>query len=301
MPKEYRLTTLTGLVVVLSLMAVGVFYFARGTEITVPLTVQFTPMPDGYLVFQDLPQIEVRMKGPAGLVGDLSNTSLVHKIDLTSTQPGRHFVELSPADIAAPQGAVVLEVHPASFAIFIDKRGDKRVPVVPDLVNAPAAGYETTALVPSPSAVRLLGPATLLENISAVRTTPVDLSGMTEPTKKRVGLNVPDGLRVEPEGDRLVEIGIDVREKIVEQSISVPVQVTGSDHRFSVKPGQITLWVRGPENTVNKLASGAGIAVRVDLEGVTPGTYVRPALIEPPLNTTILKAEPMAFSVQVFD
>lgn len=301
MPKEYRLKTVTGLVVVLSLMAVGVFYFARGTEITVPLTVQFTPMPDGYLVFQDLPQIEVRMKGPARLVRDLSNTSLVHKIDLTSIQPGRHFVELSPAGIEVPQGAVVLEVHPASFTVLIDKRGDKRVPVVPDLVNAPAAGYETTAVVPSPSAVRLLGPATLLENISAVRTTPVDLSGMREPTKKKAGLNVPDGLRVEPEGDRLVEIGIDVREKIVEQSISVPVQVTGSDHRFNVKPGQITLWVRGPENTVSKLSSGAGIAVRVDLEGVPPGTYLRPALIEPPLNTTILKAEPMAFSVQVFD
>jgi YbbR domain-containing protein len=301
LPKQYRRKTLIGLVVVLGLTAIGVFYFARGTEVTVPLTVQFTPVPDGYLVFQDLPQIEVRMKGPAGLVGDVSKRSLIHKIDLSSTQPGRHFVELSPASIEVPQGAVVLEVHPASFAIFIDKRGDKRVPVVPDLINAPAAGYETSAVVPSPSTVRLLGPATLLENISAIRTTPVDLSGMTERTGKKVGLNVPDGLRVEPETDRLVEIGIDVREKIVELSISVPVEVTGSDHRFTVKPGRISLWVRGPENTVNRLSSGAGILVRVDLEGVPPGTYVRPAIIEPPLDTTILKAEPMVFSVQVFD
>jgi hypothetical protein len=41
--------------------------------------------------------------------------------------------------------------------------------------------------------------------------------------------------------------------------------------------------------------------VHVDLKGLKPGTYVRHAVIEPPLDTTLVEAKPEIFTVKVYE
>ena len=59
--------------------------------------------------------------------------------------------------------------------------------------------------------------------------------------------------------------------------------------------------IRGPVNTIKRLAQGNGIRVYVDLKGLKPGMYIHPAVIDPPLNTTLLEAKPEVFTVQLFE
>ena len=78
-----------------------------------------------------------------------------------------------------------------------------------------------SAVVATPPAVQLAGPARFIEEITAIRTTPVDLSGMRESAKKTVALNLGDGLSVIPEENRLVRLEINIQEEVIGSEVSI--------------------------------------------------------------------------------
>ena len=301
-PKRPSYKLFVAIVLTVLLLLVGaLLFFGRGEEITLALPVRFTGIPHELLVAADVPVLEARLSGRSRLLKGLKDMELTHEIDLTSAKPGTLLIEVSPETIKVPRGVSVLEVHPASFTISIDKRKEKLVPVEPDLRNDPAAGYIVSKVVASPSTIKLTGPAGVLEKISALRTTPIDLAGLTEPTKKKVALNLNRNPYVHPVGDRLVEVEIVVEEKIAERWMDIRVQVTSTKYTYEITPEWIKLLIRGPVNTIKRLAQGHGIRVYVDLKGLKPGMYIHPAVIDPPLNTTLLEAKPEVFTVQLFE
>ncbi|RLI68012.1 MAG: hypothetical protein DRP02_13450 [Candidatus Gerdarchaeota archaeon] len=168
------------------------------------------------------------------------------------------------------------------------------------MVNEPAPGYIVSSVTASPSTIRLMGAASILDTISAVRTTPVDLVGLTEPSKRSVALNLNDSPDVQPVKEGLVEINIEIEEKIIEQMIQSQVLGTGTNYKYEIRPEKIELLLKGPEKTLKKLMQDDGIDVRVDLEGLKPGIYLRHAIIEPPLDITLLEAKPETFMIEIF-
>ena len=183
----------------------------------------------------------------------------------------------------------------------IDNRMEKTVPVVPDLNEDPAPGYIISRVVADPSLVQLSGPMSVLEAISAVRTTPIKVGGLTETTKKEVALNLNHDPHVQAIGENLVDVEIVVEQKIVEKRLNLPVHAVAGSLRYVITPDRIELLLRGPVNTLKKLSEDNGVQVHVDLAGLKPGTYVRPATIEPPLDTTLVEAKPEVFTVEVLE
>jgi YbbR domain-containing protein len=298
-PKTRPYGLFVTMAVALVLLVGGLLFFGRSVEITLPLSIEFKSIPHELVLVGRVPVMEAHIKGPVGRLRGLEDSKLSHEIDLASAEPGKLRIEMLPKMVKAPQGTSVSEIHPASFFIGIEKRKDKLVPVVPDLSNEPVPGYVVSAVVASPSSVRLTGPASMLDRISAVRTTPVDLAGLTESTRRSVALNLNHSPHVQLTDKSLIEVRIDVEEKIVEESFLTHVEITGTDYTVEIRPEQIELVLRGPENTLRKLVQEDGIRVRVDLKRLEPGTYLRHAVIEPPLNTTLVEARPKAFSVTI--
>jgi len=283
------------------LLAGGLLFYQRDHEITLPIAVRFTEIPDKLLVVGNAPVLEARLKGPPMLLKNLKDSQLTYEIDLGSAKPGPLFLKLAPEKIELPRRVSLLKFDPDSLTLTLDNRGEKLVPVVPDLSNDPAPGYIISKVVTSPSLIQLIGPASMLEKISTVRTTPIDLRGLMESNKKRGALRVTPHPYVKGVGDILVEVEIVVKEKIVEEWMHIHVQAKGANHRYEIKPNLIELLVRGPVNTIKKLAQGDGIQVYVSINGLKPGTYLRPAVIEPPLNTTLVEARPEVFTVKLFE
>lgn len=287
--------------VLVLLIAGGLLFYGRNHKGTLAMSVRFTGISDELLVVGPNPVLEVCVKGPAGALKGLKGSKLTHEIDLASAKPGRLFIKISPETIKAPQGISVLEVDPTSFTIDIDRRMEKSVPIVPDLNNDPAPGYVVSTVVASPSSIKLSGPASMLEKISGVRTTPIELAGLTERTRKSVALNLNHSPYVQPVENSPVEVEIMVEERIIEKWIETLVHTTGTGHTCHIRPERIQLLLRGPENTIRELVQGSGIHVRVDVKALDPGTYVRHAVIVPPLNTTLVEAKPELFTVEVLD
>jgi YbbR domain-containing protein len=282
-------------------IAGGLLFYGRDREMTVALSVRFKGIPPELLVMGNPPVLEARVRGTSRLLKGLKDSLPTHEIGLALAKPGPLFIKISEETIKMPQGVSVLEVDPASFTIGIESRMEKWVPVIPDLNNDPAPGYVVSAVAASPSSIQLTGPASMLEKISAVRTTPVDVAGLTESAKKRVALNLNHNPHVQALGDRLVEVEIAVEEKIIDKQIKTQVQATGTHYRWEIRPRQVELLLRGPENTIENLVQGQGMQVHVDLKGLKPGTYVRHAVIEPPLDTTLVEAKPEVFTVKVYE
>jgi len=299
-PKKPYRKILVVVVFCVIVLAGGVLFFGRSAEITLPLSVEFADMSEQLVVVGQIPAMEARIVGPSGLLKAIKDTKLSHRISLGSVEPGKLHLKISPDMIKAPQGTSVLEIHPDSLFVRIDNRIEKLVPVVPDLQNEPVPGYEISAVTASPSTIRLSGPASLLEEITAVRTTPVDLAGLTEKTQKRVALNLNHSPHVQPIGESLIEIAIDIKEKIIQVALTAHVKGIGTSHSYMIRPDHIELVLRGPENTLKNIAQNNGIRIHVDLQGLDPGRHVRRAVIEPPLNTSLVEAKPEEFAVEIF-
>lgn len=292
---------LTLALVLVLFIAGGFLFYGRDDEISQALSVRFTGIPPELLVVDNPPVLKARVKGPSRLLRSFRDSQPTHEIDLGSAQSGRIFIKIRRDAVKVPEGVSVVDVHPDAFTIGIDRRMEKRVPVVPDLYNEPSPGYVVSAVVASPSSVQLTGPGGMLDKVSAVRTTPIDVAGLTESSKKRVALNLNHHPHVQALGNALVEVDIAVKEKIVETRITTEVRATGTRYRWEITPSQVELLLLGPEKSLENLVPGQGIQAHVDLKGLKPGTYVRRAVIEPPLDTTVVEATPAVFSVKVHE
>ncbi len=284
------------------LLGVGVLFYGKQDEVTLAIPVKFDHIPHDLLTVGNPPPVlEARLKGPSRVLRGLKDSQLSYKIDLSEVKPGPLFVKISSEMIKVPRRVSVLEIDPASFTITIDKRMEKIVPVVADLNKDPASGYVISRVLATPSTVRLTGPMSLLQEISAVRTTPVDVGGLIETIKKKVALNLNHNPHVQAIGGGLVEVEIVVKQKIVEKWLRIAIQATGCNYKYVITPDCIEILLRGPLNTLKKLSQDNGVQVYVDLERLQPGTYVRRAVIKPPLNTTLVEAKPEVFTVKVVE
>ena len=283
------------------LLGVGLLFLEDQDQVTLAIPVTLEHIPHDLIAIRNIPVLEARLKGPSRVIKALKGSQLSYKIDLSEAEPGPLCIKISPEMIKVPWRVSVLEIDPTSFTMTIEKQMEKIVPVVADLNKDPAPGYIISSLVATPSMVRLTGPMSVLHKISAVRTTPVDVEGLTETIKKKVALNLSHNPHVQAIGDSLVEVEIVVKEKIVEKWLDIAIQVTGGNYRYVITPDRIQILLRGPMNTLRKLTQDNGVQVYVDLEGLKPGTYVRRAVIKPPLNTTLVEAKPEVFTVKLLE
>lgn len=283
------------------LLGVGLFFYVGQDQITLAIPVRLEHIPNDLIPVCEIPVLEARLEGPSRVIKALKSSQLSYKIDLAGAKPGPLFIKISPEMIKVPLWVSVLKIDPASFTITIEKQMEKIVPVVADLTKDPAPGYIVSNIVATPSMVRLSGPMSVLNKISSVRTTPVDVEGLTETFKKKVALNLRQNPHVQAIGDSLVEVEIVVKEKIVEKWLDIAIQITGNKYRYVITPDRIKILLRGPMNTLRKLTQDNGVQVYVDLEGLEPGTYMRRAVIKPPLNTTFVEANPEVFTVKLLE
>ena len=294
----YR-TVLLVLTTLVLLIGFGLLLYEKQDQVTLAIPVKLDHIPHDLIAVRETPVLEARLKGPNKVLKDLKDLQLSYKIDLSSAKPGPLSIKISPDMIKVPWRVSVLEIDPASFTITIEKQTEKIVPIVADLNKDPAPGYIISRVAATPSTVRITGPMSVLDKISAVRTTPVDVEGLTDTIKKKVALNLSHNPHVQAIGDSLVELEIEVEEKMVEKWLDIAIQVKGGNYRYMITPDRIKILLKGPMNTIKKLTQDNGVQVYVDLEGLKPGTYVHPAVIEPPLNTTLVEAKPEVFTVKL--
>ncbi|SRR5579862_1982470 len=156
-------------------------------EIAVTVPIELHNIPANLEVSSDdVPQVQIRLRGPERIVHRLRPTDIYAEIGLDGLKPGARTYDLTSRQIHHPMELEVVQILPGQVHLTFDTRLTRSIPVHPRVVGSFVNGYQIGQIVVEPSSILVTGPQHRVEAIDAAITDPVDISGaMTRVTFTR--------------------------------------------------------------------------------------------------------------------
>lgn len=175
----------------------------------------------------------------------------------------------------------------------------KTVPVKTSTSGSPGDGFAINRIVVEPEIMSILGEQSLLNDIEAISTDPVDIEGATQDVVERVNLRIPKGVKIEGEYNQVtVVVGI---EKKLDRSFS-GLLVTGKNLspgltvEFSLPRSDVI--VRGGSSLIERILIG-DMEVFVDLANLPPGEHLVKPQVNLPQGVTLVEIKPREMTVLI--
>ena len=136
--------------------------------------------------------VEVRLRGSATLILEMSPKDVSATLDLNAVHPGALVLQLSSQNIKVPFGIDVVRVNPSQIHLDLEHTISKNVPVVVRISGEPAAGFAVDGVSASPAAVDVEGPESKMRSVQTMPTVAVDINDMNTSFNGPVNLELPD-------------------------------------------------------------------------------------------------------------
>lgn len=258
-------------------IALGLWFYVnaaeRDSEAEYPIPVKLSNAPTSLmLVSPRVDEVELRVSGPRTLLSRIESANLSVDIDLTRVRPGMTTFRLRPDALALPRGVTPIRMTPSEITLEFATIEMKRVPVELAVGGRPAGDLLIAQSKVTPEEVEIRGPASIVRDISAVKTEPLDLT-VAEPgrIKRSVDLDLPAEFL--SASSPAVHVELLLEEPVAQgETRSIAIVVRNAAGEASVTPPETTLRVRGPRSKVEALELPNG-AVYVDAQGLEPGTH----------------------------
>jgi hypothetical protein len=293
---------LYGLIVLLGVGFLAAIFVPRfwGPEGDIFVPIHFDNVPTGLIVFSPSANgLELRIRGSQSDRDALLNTPPTYHMDLTGIAAGVETLPIRPESLSLPWRVAIIRVHPDAITLKVERKANKTLPVTATVVGSPQAGYQITHLDTEPKQIPVSGPAKILEPLTSAPTKPIEVSNTTESFKKEVGLDLPESIDVIGEA-KFVTAEVTIEEKVIVTTLyNLPVRWHHTPYEVTITPPVITIDVKGTEKNLAKLTQENHIDVFVDLEGLSPGVYVRRAAVDLPVGTALAGASPELFTVTI--
>jgi len=149
------------------------------SEITVRVPIEFSEPPKELdYTSDDIPQAQIRLRGPARVLRDLQQESVHAVINLRGATPGEHTYDLTPDQVQVPQNVDVLQITPSRLRLTFDTPETRQVAIKPRIVGTPPPGYGIESMSAIPSTVTITGPSRHVDAVDNALTDVVDISGV---------------------------------------------------------------------------------------------------------------------------
>jgi YbbR domain-containing protein len=266
----------------------------------IPVKVQYGTVPDGLtLGTTTIDPPSVTVSGAASIVAKVDAV----RADVTIQSTGIDVDEdvklipvdklgnaLSPLDVTPGTARVKIQVVPTGKT--------RTLPVFPDIVGSPAAGFEIGSVTIDPQVALVAGDADALAKLVRVDTSPILMNGVTANESVTVPLALPPGI-VEV-GDQPVTVTIEVNQVTATRTYTVGVHMVGarSDLTYAAAVNSVILTIGGSTAALDRL-SGSSLVADLDVTGKEPGTYEVPVTANLPAGTTLVAASPASIKVTI--
>jgi hypothetical protein len=168
----------------------------REPEMTtvLPAPVQFKNIPQALEISSEIVEsVDLETHGPAGLLRNLSEKRVSVVLDFSGVHdPGERTFTIDRTNTNLPRGVDLVRVIPSQLRFTFETSVVRNVPVEPQVSGALPAGLHIVKLVSTPLELAITGPESKVRRLSAVRTDPVDLNGITEDKNVRVTAFLPN-------------------------------------------------------------------------------------------------------------
>jgi YbbR domain-containing protein len=163
-------------------IAVSLWFFVtyRGqSETTVEAQLEFKNVPQGLEILkQNLKKANVNIRGHESILNGLKPSDVRVIADMTNGKEGEASYYFDTNDVRVSKNIKVLRIEPTYVKVTLDESMAKDVQVKPYVVGQPAKGFEIKKITVSPTVVSAEGAATEMSRIVALRTEPLDITGL---------------------------------------------------------------------------------------------------------------------------
>lgn len=151
-------------------LAIFTWFLVTGREVVetwVDMPVVMTNPPEGMIIEEGLVEkIQVRLRGPKGLVDSLSSQHLTYPLDVSKLHIGQQVLEIDTAKLPLTATYEVIEVKPNRLKILVDRRTSKTIDIQAAWSGNLNAEWKLTEVKARPDTVEIRGPETKLRKIS---------------------------------------------------------------------------------------------------------------------------------------
>jgi YbbR domain-containing protein len=170
-----------GLALGLWLLLVPAEKMSSEKSLTIPLETR--NVPAGLeIVARPAPTIDVTLRAPNRLLGEIGPSSLVAALDLERATVLQQDYALNASMIAVPQGAEVVKISPSRVTIKLETTAEALLEVHATVRGKPAAGFRVARIDIEPTKVAVQGPESRVKAGDAAVTAPVDIAGLAQST-----------------------------------------------------------------------------------------------------------------------
>jgi len=273
-----------------------------GTK-TVPVRVALGPIPSGLDVGDPVVDTEnATVSGPQSIVAKVTEAQAPITVDASGIDIDQ-LVSLVAIDDTGTELGVDsrVEIDPArvrvQVQVFTDRRS-KALPVTPNVVGTPAAGFEVASIEVDPPVVSVQGDANDLASLDRADTLPVSISGASSEVSQDVGFALPAG--VQALNPTTVHVIVHLRPVTATRTFEAGLVVVGarSDLAYSLSTDRIIVTIGGSIAELDRL-SGTTIVLNVDVTGLGIGTHSVTATANLTTGLTLVGASPNPIEVTV--
>ena len=269
-------------------------------EIWEKASVELQGMPEDLTLLSGLPpEIEIRVRGPKGLIRTITDRKLTYVLDLSKVHTGQNVLPISSEGIRLGKAFAVLEVRPSRLTLEVDKLVEKELPVVPRWSGELPVDLFVESASVDPQYVVVTGPESELETLRSVEAVTPPLSLDAPGTVTEEG-TVSLSLRAKatpPIVDVTYILGmLTDQQKIIRDVVVIPQQGVS----VKLATSKVTLTVEVPDSLKNNKALLNSVRVLLDIpEDIAPGVHHLPYRLELPDTVKIVAAEPETLAVTV--
>jgi YbbR domain-containing protein len=274
----------------------------KGTK-TVPVRVALGPVPSGLDVGDPVVDTQnVTVTGPQSIVQDITEAQAPVTIDASGIDVDEQVSLVAIDDKGNELGSDSrVEINPTQVhvqvQVFTDRRS-KAVPVTPNIVGTPAAGFEIASIDVNPPVVSVQGDANDLATFDRADTQPVSISGASSAVSQDVGFDLPAGVQALDIGS--VKVTVKLRPVTGTRTFEAGLVVVGADPslEYALSTDRVLVTIGGSIAELDRL-SGTNILLSLDVSGLQPGSHNVTATANLTTGLTLISASPNPIKVIV--
>lgn len=201
-------------------------------------------------------EAEFTLEGSQAALNQINVRDLVAVIDLKSYKPGERVVRLIPEklNLDLPEGVRVKGADPGQVAVRIEPRVEKEVRVLPRLEGSLPAGYVLKSVAVTPSVIKVRGPLSSINDLTAATTETVSLQDLKESfIDSRVAVDIADQKVVALED--LVTVQVEIEEQSLERTIANVKIYSSAEHQRRGEYQLMSAVIYGPQTVVERLGA----------------------------------------------
>jgi YbbR domain-containing protein len=273
-----------------------------GTK-TVPVRVSLGPVPSGLDVGDPVVDVKTAdVSGPQSKVDTVVEVEAPVSIDASGIDVDQSVALVALDDTGTELGVDSrIEINPTrarvQVQVFTDRRS-KPVPVTPNVIGTPAAGFEIASIDVSPPIVSVQGDANDLASLDRADTSPVSISGASSAVTQDVGFALPTG--VQALNISTVKVTVRLRPVTATRNFEAGLVLVGAraDLDYTLSSDRVVVTIGGSITELDRL-SGSTLVLTLDVSGLDPGKHQVTATANLTTGLSLISASPNPITVTV--